>query len=248
MFRSIPTCRKNAFRNRWVTRNSNRSFLLKIPAEIRIKIWYYALQASHEEAGTAWIAPFSPVIVEVLSPSERLYVETSSNIDSVYWGTVLMSSLLLVNQQVHDEVEDVLYKRFMFHLHQLSVGMKIPRTRLLSEHTISLIQSVYTGILLSFSTSKLAITNWTAKVHLVGLSYRLPRLQRLFLRIDFEEEFGPMYPCLETADMIIEFLKAMQHAVKVSFQDPSPAHEGLSSVINECRRRLGNSKDLGLAQ
>lgn len=101
---------------------------LTLPREIRDLIWYFALMAPVRAA----LSDDSTHLRQEILENEVIVQENVSDMPEQtyreeFWGCKPMSALLAVNRQTHDEVEQVLYSRFIFHFYYYQYQSKESR-------------------------------------------------------------------------------------------------------------------------
>jgi hypothetical protein len=94
--------------------------LLSLPVEIRLKIFFYALQRRSFFGGDFR----GHIIQAVLGEKQRKIHRNGYN--SPYWGPERMTRLLRVCKQIHDEAEGVLYRNFIIDWPQFACACSVP--------------------------------------------------------------------------------------------------------------------------
>lgn len=92
--------------------------LVTIPTEIRLRILRYAL----DEAEEAWGFP------NVISLYRTKHTRPRPRGKARFYGTRAMSALFLISRQLHDEVEEILYTRFIFIVVHHGINQEMTRS------------------------------------------------------------------------------------------------------------------------
>ncbi|KAF2501786.1 hypothetical protein BU16DRAFT_556258 [Lophium mytilinum] len=176
--------------------SSSKCYFFRLPTEIRLKIYYYALQHPHGDSDPAWLSPFKRPIIEVLPPDVR-HKKDSSEVDMgiVYWGTELMTRLLRVNRQIHSEAVEVLYTKFVFDFKNDLANAAFQFLTTIPPDTAAMVRSIYVKVSIGCPEDEIVPQSWmTPRVRpsldlhpgwidiCKAIVARLPKLRNVYVR------------------------------------------------------------------
>lgn len=211
-----------------------RTHLLQLPVELRLRIFFYALEDPYDGNYTKGSSP-----VPDRSWIHCVLPKDSGNVHPAYYsyrGTELMSRLLRINKQSHDEIEKVLYTEFRFAVRDC-VDAFLNR---LSPKAVSLIRHIFVWHTIEMSSERSLLRSAqedTMKFH--TLAARLPGLRSVRMLVVF---IG-LIPVERRAELVNRIMKLLyefrnvQDLKLLDSHDPTFSRQRMD-VIKACQLRL----------
>lgn len=214
---------------------------LALPFEIRAEILFYAFKHPYPPT------PIRPTINTIRTnfiPWQDLHRIQQRG----WWGSREMTYLLLINRQIHDEAEKVLFKHFMFLVRPQMQNMNAIQ-KFMSAHLSTSARGFITRLRIIWQFRAIGFTDAElSKVYSFLLS-ELPNLKAVAMAVRIsapqtEKLFG--YNSLSgfnIGDMekliVIRMMIVLEPFKKLEYLDVSCSESSpMKSAVQECRRRI----------